>query len=185
MQRHCSTSRQCHRLTATVTSLMLRPAPLELGRAIIVIYIEFAWNYAGFNSNYFYFMRHTQLWKSPNYSNKSLNYSSVGDSWIPVHCGRNTHFRQICFAVPNFNFIYIYNIKKITWQPAYFLKKYAITGNQRKLRKWREQMHPICCYSSQNINCHSIQAARKKYANNIKRALDYYYYYLPFLYGNI
>ena len=24
------------------------------------------------------------------------------------HCGRNTHFRQICFVVPNFNFIYIY-----------------------------------------------------------------------------
>ena len=26
------------------------------------------------------------------------------------HYGRNTHFRQICFAVPNFNFIYIYKI---------------------------------------------------------------------------
>ena len=31
-----------HRLTATVTSLMLHPMPLELGRAIIVVYIEFA-----------------------------------------------------------------------------------------------------------------------------------------------
>ena len=29
-------------------------------------------------------MRIKQLWKSPNYANKSLNYSSVGDSWIPV-----------------------------------------------------------------------------------------------------
>ena len=29
------------------------------------------------------------------------------------HYGRNTHFRQICFAVPNFNFIHIYKIKKI------------------------------------------------------------------------
>ena len=29
--------------------------------------------------------------------------------WVALaHCGRNTHFRQICFAVPNFNFIYIY-----------------------------------------------------------------------------
>ena len=38
----------------------------------------------------------------------------------------------------------------------------------------REQMHPICCYSSsENINCRSIQAARKKYANNIKRAPDF------------
>ena len=38
-------------------------------------------------------------------------------------------------------------------------------------------MHPFCCYpSSENINCHSIQAARKKFANNIKRALEFYYY---------
>ena len=30
------------------------------------------------------------------------------------HCGRNTHFRQIYFAVPNFNFIYIYiKLKKL------------------------------------------------------------------------
>ena len=45
-------------------------------------------------------------------------------------------------------------------------------------------MHPFCCYSSsENINYHSIQAARKKYVNNIKRALDFYYY-SQFLYGN-
>ena len=38
-------------------------------------------------------------------------------------------------------------------------------------------MHPFCYYySSENINCHSIQAARKKYANNIKHAVDFYYY---------
>ena len=81
--------------------------------------------------------------------------------------------------------LYIYKIKKITWQPTYLLKKYAKTGNQRKLRKWREQMHSVCCYSSsENINCQSIQAARKKYANDIKRALDFYYY-SPFLNGNI
>ena len=82
--RHCSTSQPRHRLTATVTSLMLCPMPLVLGRAIIVVYIEFAWNHAGFNSNDYYFLRLTQLWKSTNYANKSLNYSSVGDSWIPV-----------------------------------------------------------------------------------------------------
>ena len=38
--------------------------------AIIVAYIEFALNYAGFDSNYYYFMRFAQLWKSPNYANK-------------------------------------------------------------------------------------------------------------------
>ena len=38
-------------------------------------------------------------------------------------------------------------------------------------------MHHFCFYSSsKNINCDSIQAARKKYANNIKRALNFYYY---------
>ena len=38
-------------------------------------------------------------------------------------------------------------------------------------------MHHFCCYSSsENINCHSIQATRKKSANNIKLALDFYYY---------
>ena len=30
--------------------------------------------------------------------------------------------------------------------------------------------------SSENIECNSIQAARKKYANNIKFTLDFYYY---------
>ena len=45
-------------------------------------------------------------------------------------------------------------------------------------------MHPFGCYStSENINCHSIQAARKKYVNKIKRALGFYYY-SPYLYGN-
>ena len=27
---------------------------------------------------------------------------------IKVHCIRNTHFRPICFSVPNFNFKYIF-----------------------------------------------------------------------------
>ena len=37
-------------------------------------------------------------------------------------------------------------------------------------------MHPFCYYSSsENIDCHSIQAARKKYPNNIERTLDFYY----------
>ena len=36
-------------------------------------------------------------------------------------------------------------------------------------------MHPFCGYSSsENIDCHSIQAARKNYANNIKCYLDSY-----------
>ena len=52
--------------------------------ALIVVYIEFAWNYVRFNSNDYYFMRFTHLWKSQNYANKSLNYFAVGDSWFLV-----------------------------------------------------------------------------------------------------
>ena len=46
----------------------------------MVVYIEFARNFVGFNPNYYYFMRIMQLWKSPNYANKFQNYSFVGDS---------------------------------------------------------------------------------------------------------
>ena len=52
--------------------------------ALIVVYIEFAWNYVRFKSNDYYFIRFTHLRKSQNYANKSLNYFAVGDSWIPV-----------------------------------------------------------------------------------------------------
>ena len=38
-----------------------KPNTLELGSAIKVVNIEFARNYASFNSNYYYFMRLTQL----------------------------------------------------------------------------------------------------------------------------
>ena len=41
-------------------------------------------------------------------------------------------------------------------------------------------MHSFCCYSSsENIDCLSIQAVRKKYAN-IKCTLDFYYYWQHF-----
>ena len=85
--------------------------------------------------------------------------------------------RQIYFSVSNSKFKKnIYEIFLITWQLPYFSKKYALIGNQRKLRKWREQIHPFCCYSSiDNIDCCSIQATRKKCANNIERTLDFYY----------
>ena len=67
--------------------------------ALIVVYIEFAWNYVRFNSNDYYFMRFTHLRKSPNYANKSLNYFAVGDSWILVwirgmeHSGLETSYK--------------------------------------------------------------------------------------------
>ena len=38
------------------------------------------------------------------------------------HYGGNTHFRQICFAVPNFNFIYIYKIKNYLTTHVFFKK---------------------------------------------------------------
>ena len=47
-------------------------------------------------------------------------------------------------------------------------------------------MHPFCCYSSsENINCHSIQAARKKYANNIKCTLDFYFIIHNFIWQHL
>ena len=61
--------------------------------ALIVVYLEFAWNYVHFNSNDYYFMRFTHLRKSPNYANKSLNYFAVGDTWITVW----TYFRYSTF----------------------------------------------------------------------------------------
>ena len=131
--------------------------------AIILVYIEFAWNYAGFDSNYYYFTRLTPIVEETLTSGK---YVSLFLIWI----------------------IYIYTyikVKKLHDNPHIFWRNNTKNGNQRKLRKWREQMHPFCCYSSsEHINCHSIQAARKKYPNNIKRALDFYYY-SPFLHGNI
>ena len=69
----------------------------------IVVYIEFAWNYTGFNSNYYYFTRITQLWKSQNYTNKFQNNFSVGDSWIPVWftgCTRKFKFKLHSFEMP-------------------------------------------------------------------------------------
>ena len=48
--------------------------------------------------------------------------------------------------------------------------------NHEDMGTFSRPVHPFCCYSSsENINCHSIQAKRKKYVNNIKRALDFYY----------
>ena len=112
----------------------------------IVVYIEFAWNYTGFNSNYYYFMRILQLWKSPNYANKFQNYSSVCDSWIPVwtrpHCGSITHFIQIHFSllISILN-IYIQNLNNYMTTSIIFWRNNAITGNQKKLCNWRDQMH--------------------------------------------
>ena len=54
-----------------------------MAHLVLIVYIEFAWNYVHFNSNDYYFMRFTHLQKSPNYAN-SLNYLAVSDSWIPV-----------------------------------------------------------------------------------------------------
>ena len=49
------------------------------------------------------------------------------------HCGRNTHFMQIYFAVPNFKFIYIYiKLKKLRDAPRIFWRntqKLAIREN--------------------------------------------------------
>ena len=38
--------------------------------ARIVVYIEYAWNYASFNSNYYYFMKTMHLLKPQSYARK-------------------------------------------------------------------------------------------------------------------
>ena len=43
-----------------------------------------------------------------------LLFREKSEEKVESHCGRNTHLRQICFSVPNFNFKYIYKIWRIT-----------------------------------------------------------------------
>ena len=63
------------------------------------------------------------------------------------HYGGNTHFRRICSSVPNFNFKYEYmkfaksRDKNLKNYVPYFWKNNTKTGKQRKLRKWRDQIH--------------------------------------------
>ena len=96
-----------------------------------------------------------------------------------------TSVRQIYFFVSNFNFIYIYiKLKKLRDTPHIFWRNTQKLAIRENCASEENKCTLFCCYSSsENINCHSIHAARKKYVNNIKRALDFYYY-SPFLYGN-
>ena len=73
-----------HRLTATVTSLQccINNTRWMSNLAPIVVYIEFAWNYASFNSNY-YFMKTTHVLKPQCYAHtlqKSLPW------FVPRNC---------------------------------------------------------------------------------------------------
>ena len=60
---------------------------------------------------------------------------------LTAHCGRNNHFRQIDFGVPNFNFKYIYIKCKELRDNCRIFWIMQKTGKQWKLRKWRDQMH--------------------------------------------
>ena len=44
--------------------------PLDGPLALMGVYIEFAWNYASLNSNYYYFMKTTHLLKPQSYACK-------------------------------------------------------------------------------------------------------------------
>ena len=55
-------------------------------------------------------------------------------------------------------------------------KDQCTNWQSEKITHMKRTKNPFSCYSSsENINCHSTQAARKKYANNIKHTLDFYY----------
>ena len=94
--------------------------------ALIVVNIEFAWNYARFNSNDYYFMRFTHLQKSLNYANKSLNYFAVDDSWIPVWPP----------------LLYITSSQPITgsqplWRHSCYVQRHCLTGTLEEPRSAR------------------------------------------------
>ena len=68
-------------------------------------------------------------------------------------------FRRTCFSLPNFNFKYAYmKFEELCDNGHKFLRKNAKTGKQRKLCKWRDQMHHFFIILCDNINCHCIQA---------------------------
>ena len=103
------------------------------------------------------------------------------------HCGRNTHFWQIYFAVPNFNFIYIYiKLKKLCDAAHIFWRNTQKLQSEKTAQVKRTNAPSLVVILQVKTFIaivYTIQVARKKYVNKIKRALDFYYY-SPFLYGN-
>ena len=78
------------------------------------------------------------------------------------HCHSRKNTLEECFLISTFKFQkYIYEIWICMWQPAYFLL--TLHNEQpEKIHKWWDQMHIFHCYSSSNINCHSIPGYKKK-----------------------
>ena len=61
---------------------------------------------------------------------------------LPIgHCGRNTHFRRICFSVPNFNFKYIcFCFWVVFWTVV------AVQRPSRRVHRRRLFFLPTCRY---------------------------------------
>ena len=75
------------------------------------------------------------LWTLSN----DLVYSSLFVNQTSHHS--RAHFTLVCFWSVCF-YIYIYiKFQKLRDNPCIFWRNNAKTGNQRKLRKWRDQMH--------------------------------------------
>ena len=117
----------------------------------ILVYTEFAWNYAGFTSNYYYFMIIAQLWKSRNYANKFQNYFSEGESTAEFQYGLTAGWgflRQILFYLfhqsNNINsFIVVYiDIWHIV-TVFYVLMCWKVHPSPWKVHFWPLKMYPL------------------------------------------
>ena len=93
---------------------------------LIVVYIEFAWNYAHFNSNDYYFMKTTHLLKPQSYARKLQNHSSVRTMAIPgwILCWWHYNRSQK-----------VHLGKMATWVAAAIMATKEISSNHRHIQE--------------------------------------------------
>ena len=81
-----------------------------------------------------------ESWPSSPSSAPSVTDGKQIRAWETITEKELTSAKHV--SVPNFKFKKnIYEIWIITWQPVYFSKIYTLMGNQRKVCKWRDQIH--------------------------------------------
>ena len=100
---------------------------------------------------------------------------------LPSHYGRNTYFRRLCSSVPNFNFKYEHMKFEKLHDSRHIFEEITQKLASRENYASEDKIHHFFYYSSSdNVNCHSIQATINQYANNIDRSRETTYYYSQF-----